>query len=379
MFNFILPRIPFKYILGSFKRRRLTTGITILGIALVVFVFASPAFGVDLVATPDEVPALSEPPSLPPGFETMSGINLDVHGHPDEAALLLHLAQHGNTALPELARRMGVPVGGRVQVYLARTDAEFHALQPGRQPEWADATAWPELGVIFLRSPMARGSSARPIETVLDHEIVHVLLGRAFVPHDPPRWLQEGMAQVMSGEYSPATTRDLAHGMLGGLYSLEELHDGFPRGAAGARTAYAQSADLVAWIHAEHGEAAMQRLVRELARTGDIDGALRSATGAGLQEADLAWRARLDRGAPLWLSALASEETLWMAVGFLGLAAVVRGRMRLRARFARLASEELARDALLEGLWRDATGGGSDQTLDLHERSEGAWGPVRIH
>lgn len=41
MLNFLLPRVPFKYILGSFKRRRLTTGITVLGIALVVFVFAA--------------------------------------------------------------------------------------------------------------------------------------------------------------------------------------------------------------------------------------------------------------------------------------------------------------------------------------------------
>ncbi len=34
-------KIPLKYILGNFKTRRLTTGITVLGVALVVFVFAA--------------------------------------------------------------------------------------------------------------------------------------------------------------------------------------------------------------------------------------------------------------------------------------------------------------------------------------------------
>ena len=49
-------KIPFKYILRNFRTRRLTTGITVVGIALVVFVFAAVlmmAYGVQktLVAT----------------------------------------------------------------------------------------------------------------------------------------------------------------------------------------------------------------------------------------------------------------------------------------------------------------------------------------
>ncbi len=55
-------KIPFKYVVRSFKTRKLTTGITITGIALVVFVFAAVlmmAYGVEktLVATgaPDNV------------------------------------------------------------------------------------------------------------------------------------------------------------------------------------------------------------------------------------------------------------------------------------------------------------------------------------
>jgi hypothetical protein len=73
----------------------------------------------------------------------------------------------------------------------------------GPSPEWADATAWPELGAIFLRSPDIRVGGDEPLEQVLDHELVHVLLGRAFGDEQPPIWLQEGVAQVLAKQLGP--------------------------------------------------------------------------------------------------------------------------------------------------------------------------------
>jgi hypothetical protein len=80
------------------------------------------------------------------------------------------------------------------------SDADFRALQPGQPPTWADATAYPAAGPICLRAPALRSGTDTRLEQVLDHELVHVLLGRAFAPAQPPTWLQEGIARVFAGE-----------------------------------------------------------------------------------------------------------------------------------------------------------------------------------
>jgi hypothetical protein len=260
--------------------------------------------------------------------------------------LLVELSRYGSDAVPRLADELGVPVGGRISVVVAETDEEFHALQPGRTPEWADATAWPEAGVIYLRSPRARGASAKPLETVFDHEIIHVLLGQAFAPHRTPRWLQEGMAQEYAGEGS-AGTLALATGVLyDDLLTLEDLHRGFPRQPEQARLAYAQSAHFVGFIRSEYGEEAMQEIVRTLARGASIDAAVYAGTGLPLHELDQQWRADLASG-PLWVLPLTAEEGIGVAMGVLAVLALIRQRRRTRARLRGMADEEAAFEAMI--------------------------------
>ena len=101
-----------------------------------------------------------------------------------------------------------LPVGRTVHVYVARTQEQFRTLQPGNAPTWADATAYPGMGTVFLRDPKIRIATDEPVEQVLDHELVHILLGRAFAPAIPPSWLQEGVRPASRG---PDRCPDLAH------------------------------------------------------------------------------------------------------------------------------------------------------------------------
>jgi hypothetical protein len=310
-----------------------------------------PAVAADLVAAPEDLVIFEPPPPVPDGFTTVPGLHADVHGHPEYEPLLLEISRQAAEALPRLAEELGVPIGGRVQIYVAATDEEFRALQPGRPPEWADATAWPESGTVFLRSNRARGSGQRPLAQVLDHELVHVLVGRAFMPHEPPRWLHEGLARYVAGEYDPAAVDILAKGMAtGGLYSVEELQLAFPRHAQGAQLAYAQSSDFIAWLVAEHGEEALRTTIRELAAGRTIDAALYTATGQNLHELDAAWRSRFSKpGAPLWAAGLG--DLAWWGTGILALGAAVLARRRYKMRMERYAELERAREASLAGWW----------------------------
>lgn len=292
--------------------------------------------------------------AAPERWITVPGIVADVHGAPERRVLLTQLARHAASAAPRLAEELGLPLGSRIDVYVAESDAQFQALQPGGPPDWADGTAYPLPGKIFLRRPAIRSPGAPPLEQVLEHELIHVLVGRAFAPHEPPRWLQEGLARVYSGEHGPQTIAELTRGMAGrDLYSLEALDRGFPRDAAAASLAYAQSSDLIAYLRAEYGAKSVRVLTREMAQGAGIHRAVREATGLWLAELDEEWRGRLEQGpGPLWLTGFLAEDGFWFLTGALAVVALGLAFRRRRQQMADYRRDEEAREALIWSLLR---------------------------
>lgn len=288
----------------------------------------------------ERIEALDATFEAPDAWVTVEGLHARVHAPRVHAALAEGLGNHAARSVPRIAEALGVPTGQRMDVVLTASPEHFRRLQPGRPPDWADATAWPSLGRIFLRTPDQRGPDPAPIEQVLDHEITHVLLGRAFHPADVPTWLQEGLAQYVAGELGPETARTLAWGATwGGLLTLDDLSTGFPSDPLRARVAYAQSADLVAWVAGEHGEQSLVVLVQALQAGLSFDAAMHRATGRWPDEVDRAWRSRLDR-VDFRLGALAGDAGWWalavVAVPF----AVLGVRRRNRRTLARWRAEE---------------------------------------
>jgi hypothetical protein len=304
---------------------------------------------------PDFGSVSGEPPPLPGEWSMVHGPLTDVHSTDADRATALRLSRHAATAVPRLAKELALPVGPRIHVVLAPTQKDFHDLQPGRTPTWADGTAWPHHGWIFLRSPRLRGTSTEPLETVLDHEIVHILLGRAFGPQKVPRWLQEGLAQLLAGEYTAETTSTLARGTLGNnLLSLHELARGFPHDPVRAQLAYAQSADFMAWIRNRNGPEATHLLIQELAAGEDFRVAIRVATGDDVDAIDKAWRSRL-QDSPFQLSPLFSEGVWWGLGALLVPLAWFAVRRRNQRKVARWKREEVLEDALYRAIERNFT------------------------
>jgi hypothetical protein len=89
--------------------------------------------------------------------------------------------------------------------------------------------------------------------------------------------------------------------------------------------AYAQSADLVATIAAEHGEEAITVLVREIARGAPTKAAIRKATGEGADALEARWHSRL-QSAAAW-APLARPES-WIALAIPAVFAGWWGRRR---------------------------------------------------
>lgn len=314
----------------------------------ILLAFAPPAGAQELYAAPAPAEVATwQVPELPTGWETVHGPFLRVHGESDEYGVMLALSRHAAESLPRLATELGVPIGDTIHVIVAPTRQAFWDLQPGNAPSWADGVTYPALGVIYLHAPTARDNTGTPLEKVLDHELVHVLLGRAFYPHPTPVWLQEGVARVYANEVSPDNTEVLARGMATtGLLSLTALDSSFPRDALKAQLAYAQSADFITFLRVEHGPEALPKLIRALARGDGIDSAMHQATGQWLDDVDESWRSRLESGIPLSFTALTVDGVL---LGFGGIALVVGGLFR-RRRFHRRLAEMEAEEALVDEL-----------------------------
>ena len=294
--------------------------------------------------------ALEPPPPFPEHWVVEEGLYAAVAGDPADRAALRRVAHHLEEAVPRIAEQLDLPTGRRIRVYLAHTQDQFEELQPGSPSDWVDATAYPHRALIFLRAPRLRPGTAKPLEQVADHEITHVLVEQSFHGAPVPRWLHEGLAQVVAREYSEQVTQAISKGMLGdSLLTLGDLVEGFPQDPLRAQLAYAQSADLVAFIRNEFGQDAVQRLLKELAAGSPVRAAFRKATGQSLDQVDAAWRARLQQS-QLWFPPLVSDS-VWFAFGGLVLfGGWLRVRRRNRERRAWMEREdELHRQ--LELLW----------------------------
>ena len=267
------------------------------------------------ISTPDltHIPHWTVPLKAIADWLRSSSPYADIYASVEDEAVAHELMRHAHTAIPRIAKQLGVSTGGAMQIYLANTQAEFQAMQPHAPPDWADGTALPENGWIFPAFPQ------NPFG-----------IGRTFTPSPRPRdrtyftgarvctLPRPSMAcKKASHKLLPVSTLPTKFDQLGTFaepMSFLELAKGFPADALRARMAYAQSASLVAYLFQAHGTQSLQILIEEMSQGIELDVALVRATGLTPQELDVAWRGRT-LSMPLWLRSISIDGTLLALVG----------------------------------------------------------------
>ena len=300
-----------------------------------------------LLAVPG--PALAEAPSSP-GWEELRESPFTFYFREKDRRIAEALVGVCHETLDRVVAQTGLPAPGHFDVILAPDAASFASVQPSAPPSWAAGTAWAERSEIYLRTRLPRAGPNR-IDQVFAHEVVHVVLGRAWLHGRPPRWLEEGLAKYLAGELKPGDHALLSRSALsGGLLPLESFTRHWPLRASQARLAYVQSVDFVAFL-SRHGDQTLPTVVQELAGGAALDEALRSATGEDLDALEERWRGRIT----LWhalVPLLGSSSTVWVFAALLFLLAAARRRRDFHRKVAEMeAREALSADEPVSPSW----------------------------
>jgi hypothetical protein len=219
-------------------------------------------------------------------------------------------------------------------------------LAPERSPlaahvaSWVSGYAVPALDTVVLFPGRVPSYPDRNMESLLRHEIAHVLISRAAHGNPVARWFDEGTATVAAREWGIEDGARAALATIGpGPRSLRDVDAAFSGDVSAVARAYAMSAALVRYLLHRHGDTAVARILARIGRGAEFGEAFEAATGEG--PGDFA-RAFFRREAvwTTWVPFLTSSTVLWMAITLLALFAIRRRRERDAALREAWAEEE---------------------------------------
>ncbi len=218
-------------------------------------------------------------------------------------------------------------------VHICATQRDFAARAGFSPPPKVGGVAHAEDGIIVLRTP-GQLPNPRYYEGVARHELVHVLLARNTDTNRLPRWLNEGIAMHISGEYRWSSSFHVARMyMADSLFTYDDLMLNFsliqreqPFGDL-----YAQSLSMTAYLYNYLGEDTFWEMVFAL-REKDFPTAFAQHAGMTPPEFWEVWRRSLWKVAVI--SSVVSGFGVFQFMALLAIVAYLRKRQRNRRTLA---------------------------------------------
>jgi hypothetical protein len=169
-----------------------------------------------------------------------------------------------------------------------------------RRARTSAARAHPDIRTLFaLITPSDIDASW--VESVVPHELTHVVFQTAVDNpyHDPPHWLNEGLAVYQSDGYRiPTVDRSKAAAKDGSLIPLDGLAGRFPTSRDRFFLAYAESVAAVDHIVRTEGRDALVSLIRSYRDGVSDDEAFRTALGQDVAGFEAGWLEELHAARP---------------------------------------------------------------------------------
>lgn len=276
----------------------------------------------------------------PDGWRSLSTPHFELQYPPRLEPIARALHPQLENTLEELSEKLGVSISERIVVRLAGDKTSFRLLHPSAPPDWAAATAMGE-NLITLRTDVIPGVvGISKLHQTFVHELAHILINRAFGRRRAPRWINEGIARLVAGEYSLEERALLGQAvLLGRLIPISELDAGFPIYSGRASLAYAQSRDFFRFLIDVYGSQAIKAFLRDVRQGQSAEDALWNLTGLNLASLEEDWHENLNESY-IWLAALVGGSSLWSIAAGLSLLAWSKKRRQSRLRRAQWEIEE---------------------------------------
>lgn len=233
-------------------------------------------------------------------WQTLEGDIVRVHWSEGGRAFGQRALKIGDEAVAETAKLLGVTETEPIDFFIyADQDAFYEALGPATR-ENVGGQAHPGIRTLFaLITPDEIEASW--VESVVPHELVHLVFATAVDNpyHDPPHWLNEGLAVYLADGYRPddeAQVRAAARD--GSIIPLDGLAGAFPTTRDRFFLAYAESVSAVDRIVRVNGRDALVQLIRSYADGVSDDDAFRAAIGRDLAGFEADWLEELGAKRP---------------------------------------------------------------------------------
>lgn len=221
-----------------------------------------------------------------------------------------------------------------------------------RVPAWMAGYAIGPIGLVVLMPARSPWYPDRTLESVLLHEIAHVLVARAAGRRPVARWFNEGVAMAAAPYGLGDRLQLVLASMRRGHPSLISLERAFPVGPDASGRAYALSGAVVRWLLDRYGDRAVARILARVNDGASFAEAFAAVTGEPLAAVE----ARFWHSVAGWrrLLPLATSPALhWLSITALFLLACALRRRRNTRQRQRWALQEAAPGAVEENeTWR---------------------------
>jgi hypothetical protein len=257
------------------------------------------------VTDPDGIQELSSTISLTYldtrfNWQTKDGPIVRVHWYDGDASFGTRALAIGEQGIANASALLGVTETKPVDFYIYADNNSFYdALGPGTR-ENVGGEAIAQIRTLFaLITPDEVNDSW--VSTVIPHELTHLVFNTAIDNpyHDPPRWLNEGLAVYLSEGYTSAWRSTVADAVdAGSIIPLDGLVGQFPTTADQFSQAYGESVAAVDFMIRTYGKPALVTLIRSYAGGVSDDEAFKAALGVDTAGFNAAWLKSLGVSTP---------------------------------------------------------------------------------
>jgi hypothetical protein len=233
-------------------------------------------------------------------WKTEAGDLVRVHWIQGSAAFGRRALRIAEDAVRDTSSLLGVTETEPIDFFIYAEEGDFRdAIGPGVR-ENVGGLAVAEIRTLFALIPESQIDDAW-VGVVIPHELTHLVFDTASRNpyHEPPHWLNEGVAVYVSEGYAPSyrsAAGDAAKA--GDLIPLEGLVGQFPTGANRFYLGYAESVSAVDYLVRTYGTDALVTLIRSYADGRTDDEAFKAALGVDAAAFGAAWLADAKGKAP---------------------------------------------------------------------------------